>query len=810
MTEIMNKNNVDDIFSSYEFSLDDFQKDAIIAVENGENALVMAPTGAGKTLTGEYCIKKFCRNGKKVLYTVPIKALANEKLYDLSTKYSDISFGIITGDISDNPIADCLIMTTEILWKTIFQQRMLKNNTELNGKIKLHFEFDIDTEVAAVIFDEAHMLGDRQRGTVWEESIKELKPHVIKVLLSATLGNPEKITEWIGNTKICKTTIRKVPLFHNFFYAVPDSFCKKVYDKRIKNKLEQLQNQLLLVKSHNLDFQDNIYHDISSILYYMETNRMRINRTFAINKLIQYLFDNDLLPSICVVMSKRLIEKYSNIVNICLFKDTTKIATVEKKCRKILSDKLSNYKEYLELPEYKQLIKLLEKGVATHHAGMLPVLRELVEQLHDEGYVKLLFATETVLIGINKSNRSVVYTSMSKYENGFRNFKPSEYIQGAGRAGRRGKDDKGVVIHLLNMFDLPDIQSYRTILSNRSRNISSQFKIDFNLILKLVLMKQNPSDYISNTLYNFSIKKESEYIQSEINNLNEVLNKKETGFQYKNTPDNVLNEYSDMKEMIEICSRKQKKKLERKVQFLEDEHKHLKKDFEKLLNIKNVKKNIKKYDEKLHNLDTSVDITIKMMYNELKTHHFLEEDHLTTKGIIASNINEVNCLVMSEIVTNGLLQDLSTIEIICILSCFTNVYISDENKNESISQLDIPDKIKEVLYKIKNINYKYLDIEQKFLIDNSEQYTFHYELCDIIYEWCDSQNNFDSNYIFNKCKEKNISTGQFTKCILKINNIANELEKSCLVYNNIDLMEKLSKIGESTLKSVATNQSLYV
>jgi len=786
----------------FPFELSDFQKKAVQAIDNNKHPFVLAPTGNGKTVPAEYSIQKFCRNGKKVIYTVPIKALANEKLEDFKEKYSDISFGIVTGDNSNNSTADCLIMTTEILWKTIYQQRMIKKNYELKDKIKLHFEFDIQEEVAAVVFDEVHMINDKYRGTVYEETIKELPDNVIKIMLSATIGNSEIFEKWLENVVICRTDKRIVPLHHHLFLSVPDSFNKKIYDKKIKNKILNCQNKPLLIKREGLHFQDEVYHSIDTIQSYINQNKLFINRTFALNKLIQYLFDNDLLPSVCFVFSKKLLEKYAHSVSINLHgNDSIKTSIVEKECKKILSSKLVNYKEYIELPEYKQLLKLFEKGIGIHHSDMLQIFRELVEKLFKAGFIKLLFATETFTKGINMPNRSVIYTSMSKWDGHFRPFKSHEYMQGSGRAGRRGLDTKGMVFHLVNMFDLPHITEYRQILSNKPENISSQLRLDSNLILKLLSTRISIEDFVKNSLYDFSLKMELKYSVEEYNKLSDVYNKKSESCKYNITKPDILNNYVELNEKVKLCSRKQKKRFEREISNLEQEYKNIVKEYNKYLEIQKVKDEINNIQKHISNLETHYQNVFDNILHHLISENFLNNNlELTTKGHIACNINQINCLVLSEMISDGLFDNIDTKDILCVLSCLTNCKVSDNDRIISLKTVDIPENVKDIINKSEKIYYKYEEDSQNF----------HYELCEILYEWIDVSNTQEANILFEKCRNKDISIGKFTKYILTIMNIIKEIGRTCLLYNKIDLIHKLYNTGSMLLKSIVTNRSLYL
>ena len=223
--------NYNDYFSYFNFPLSDFQKGAIESIVTGNHCLVTAHTGSGKTLPAEFAIEYFKKQGKKVIYTGPIKALCNQKLYDFRKKYPHISFGILTGDIKDNPEADVLIMTTEILRNTLFNKEIIeKDKNVINKSPLLSFEMDFQTELGAVVFDEVHYISDDDRGSVWEQSLILLPSHIQLIMLSATIDKPEIFAKWIEDLKInnnnkkevylCSTYHRVVPLIHYNWLSV--------------------------------------------------------------------------------------------------------------------------------------------------------------------------------------------------------------------------------------------------------------------------------------------------------------------------------------------------------------------------------------------------------------------------------------------------------------------------------------------------------------------------------------------------------------------------------------------------------------
>ena len=408
---------LDPLETNYPFELSFFQKSAITAIQKGESVLVTAHTGSGKTLPAEYGIEYWVSKGKKVVYTSPIKALSNQKFHEFTNKFPDISFGLLTGDIKYNPEADVLIMTTEILRNTLFQKTIIATGDEPASA--LQFDMDLQSELTCVIFDEVHYINDLSRGKVWEETIMMLPNHVQLIMLSATIDNPSRFASWVENqnpTKevwLCSTSTRVVPLKHYMYITVHDSMFDTMDDKSLKHKFQGINNEFQLLKSKQDHFNDSLYHGVKDVKRYMDKNRVFLKRSYALNKVVKQLQTKDMLPAICFVFSRKGVEQCASEITHSLIEEgSTHGETVENECKKILL-KLSNYREYMNLPEYTFMIKLLKKGIAIHHSGVLPILREMVELLFSKGYIRLLFATETFAVGINMPTNCLLYTSPS-------------------------------------------------------------------------------------------------------------------------------------------------------------------------------------------------------------------------------------------------------------------------------------------------------------------------------------------------------------------------------------------------------------
>ena len=381
-----------------------------------------------------------------------------------------------------------LIMTTEILRNNLYQKKYDTKN------LALDFNIDIESEVGVVIFDEVHYINDQDRGTVWEECFMLMPSSVQLLMLSATIDKPEKFAQWIEDIHdssakkvyLSTTGIRFVPLEHYLWLSANSATIKNIRDKEFKEEFIKNKNKMHLLKSQNKPLDELTYHKINKYITYIKKNNIFIKRQHVLHDLTLYLKNNDLIPAIYFVYSRANVEKYAYDLDVCLFdEDSTIPQTIDKECRKILQ-KLPNFEEYMRLPEYINMIKLFQRGIGIHHSGIMPILREMVEILFEKKYIKLLIATETFAVGLNMPTKTVVFTNLSKFDgNGMRYLQAHEYTQQAGRAGRRGYDTKGIVIHLSNLFEYPYLNDYKSILGGVPQTLVSKFKISYNLLLNL-------------------------------------------------------------------------------------------------------------------------------------------------------------------------------------------------------------------------------------------------------------------------------------------------------------------------------------
>ena len=833
----------DDLYQTYfnvfPFPLSDFQKWSIYAIINGHHSLITAHTGSGKTLPAEFAIEYFKEKQKKIIYTAPIKALCNQKLYDFKQKFSNISFGILTGDIKENPEADVIIMTTEILRNTLLKKQLNKKNNNLESS-ELLFDFDIETELGAVVFDEVHYICDEKRGNVWEQCLLLLPPQVQLIMLSATIEKPEIFAEWLENEKnsglveenkkkIFMTTTyeRVVPLTHYLWTTCTPSVIKYHKDKPIGHKIREIIDKPLEIANSGGSFNELNYYKTYKLLEYFFKNNYTCNRQYVLNNVILYLKNHEMLPAICFIFSRKNVELAAKEITHTLFDTDDKTPNIiEHECEKILMLKLKNYREFMMLDEYRAIITLLKKGIAIHHAGILCILREMVELLFEKRYIKLLFATETFAVGINMPTKTVIFTQLSKYcDNIVRELLSHEYTQMAGRAGRRGIDTIGHVIHCNNLFKMPNINKYKMILTGPPKVLISQFKISYNLIFNIILANEDSEQqqiadklicFMKKSFVQNDIIKEINFynkLDKELDNKLDICRENLNNNSICKTPIDILKKYNELTSTIKIINNKQKKQLQKTINNIEYENDTIKNDMEYIITYNNLLEEKFKNEEFKTNAMNYIQNNINNIIKILNKNGFLESEYiLTTKGLMALSIQEVHSLVLCDLYDkyNGFV-DLCAKELTGLLSCFTNISIPQDMRLSTPGDTHINGKVKENAKYIGLLFDKYYDIEIEYQLNTGADYDIHYELIDYIIEWCDCENeNKCINLIHRFKTEKNLFLGEFIKAIIKINNIVKELEKICEINNNISLLQKIKNIPELTLKYVVTNQSLYI
>jgi len=817
-------------FNMFPYPLSPFQKFAIQGIVSGDHVLVTAHTGSGKSTPFEFAAEHFFGLGKKIIYCSPIKALSNQKFYDFTQRYPHISVGIVTGDIRVNQEASLLIVTTEILHNVLF----LKKHKGVNGangvnsaSSLLSFDMDFDNELGCVVFDEFHYINDPDRGSIWENSIMMLPLHIQILMLSATLDAPHKVASWIeGRDSDCKygkqvyiasTSHREVPLQHYSFITVNQGIFKAVKkDEALCKDIKDSTNCLTLLQNERGTFDDVAYHKVKKMLKLFSDKQVWVKRQHVINNVCKHLVDNGLLPAICFVLSRKQLEKCAKEVTVVLLEDDSKVPYIARREAETILRKLPNYKEYLELPEFSELVGLLEKGIAIHHAGMISVFREIVELFLSKGYVKVLFCTETFALGVNFPIKTVLFTSDSKFDgNSMRTLWSHEYTQMAGRAGRRGHDKVGTVIHLNNLFGDTELTSYKNMMRGIPQTLVSKFKISYNLILNLIDIGSD--DYLKfceNSMIQDDILTKKGGLYRELSELEERLMKQDLSMASMRTSHPDVERLLQLESSLQMASNKKKKEMMREIQGLKDSFKFIESDKQQLIKYNGFLADISRVKKEYYDIEQVLNNNIQVILGYLTGSGYitkLDEGSciLTPLGFVSTHLKEVHCLVFGKMIHEGTLDRLSSRQLVALFSCFTNISVADEFKAHRPKCAD--NLVKELVIKVKDEFEKCQNFETESQIATGIDYEMHYDLLEYMGHWCDATSVEECKFVLQELEQnKGIFLGEFVKAVLKINNISGEMEKIAESIGNMELLSRLREISGLTLKFVATTQSLYV
>ncbi|XP_020223630.1 DExH-box ATP-dependent RNA helicase DExH11 [Cajanus cajan] len=492
---------VPDMALEFPFELDAFQKEAIYYLEKGESVFVAAHTSAGKTVVAEYAFALASKHCTRAVYTAPIKTISNQKYRDFCGKFD---VGLLTGDVSLRPEASCLIMTTEILRSMLYRGA------------------DIIRDIEWVIFDEVHYVNDVERGVVWEEVIIMLPRHINIVLLSATVPNTIEFADWIGRTKqkeirVTGTTKRPVPLEHCLFYSgelykICESETFMPHGLKAAKEVSRKKN-LTSVGGSGTKSGISAGHDNTRVqkrentsrvkhhgANYSGTGRGHQNNSNGQNNwelrrkdasmwlmLINKLSKKSLLPVVIFCFSKNRCDKSADGMTGTDLTSSKEKSEIRLFCDKAFSRLKGSDKN---LPQVVRVQNLLRRGIGVHHAGLLPIVKEVVEMLFCRGVIKVLFSTETFAMGVNAPARTVVFDTLRKFDGKeFRQLLPGEYTQMAGRAGRRGLDKIGTVI-LMCRDELPEESDLKHVIVGSATRLESQFRLTYIMILHLLRVEE--------------------------------------------------------------------------------------------------------------------------------------------------------------------------------------------------------------------------------------------------------------------------------------------------------------------------------
>ena len=677
----------------FPFELDDFQKDACRCITDGKSVVVCAPTGAGKTVIAQHAIHCALEQGKKVFYTTPLKALSNQKYNDFSEKYGIDKVGLLTGDTSINRGAQIVVMTTEVFRNMLYGT----NFGSVTDNLK---------DVKYVILDEVHYMNDEQRGTVWEESIIYCPTNVQIVALSATVANADKLTEWINTvhsrTELINTDFRPVPLrFYYFDSSQPNTLLPLLTPNGTLNKK---------IKPEKKEFKRG----------------KAVQKRNTVKDVVRNLHEKNMLPAIYFTFSrKKCDEQMEKCASLCLVTPKE-----QEEIRQIIDDYIAE-NPYLYKNKH---IEYLMLGVASHHAGLLPGWKVLVEKLFQKGLIKVVFATETLAAGINMPARSTVISSISKRtDNGHRTLTPSEFLQMSGRAGRRGMDEIGYVVIVGTPFQTPE-EVAELVLSD-ANPLESKFSPSYSMVLNLLqrftleeakeLVLKSFGYFSSNSRIEPLLAVKDEY-ECKIDECNSFV------CYCKKTNDDLL-EYNKIREIyvqnrrIFKTIQKQEKKKNRPLNeeaaefgrqtkaMLQKMHSYecdTCKLFKKHMKILDV---LARYSAKEKALEKEIEKQKDIFWNKFLSHRavlmdygYIKDDYPTERGITISQIRYENELFLAQVIFSGVLDGLTPAELASVICAIT----TEDMRADLYSQLPLSPNVRKRLNKIKDIR-RDLDKKQK-------------------------------------------------------------------------------------------------
>ncbi|MBQ8635986.1 DEAD/DEAH box helicase [bacterium] len=711
----------------FNFELDDFQKLAIEHIQNGKSVVVCAPTGAGKTCIAQSAIHLALEKGERIFYTTPLKALSNQKFNDFSRTYGEDNVGLLTGDTTINRDAQIVVMTTEVF------RNMLYGTTfgDLKDNLK---------NVKYVVLDEVHYMNDEDRGTVWEESIIYCPTNIQIIALSATVQNSQQLTDWINTvhskTELVYTDFRPVPL--RFFY----------YDSSKPNTILPL-----LTPEGKLNKK---IRPESKYKYFNKKEKVK-NPTTSV---VQVLAEKNMLPAIYFTFSRKKCDENA--------KKCLKLELLTKEESIKLNQLVDEYIKENPYLENNPQLDLIKQGVASHHAGLLPGWKALVEKLFQKGLIKVVFATETLAAGINMPARTTIISSISKRtDNGHRTLSANEFLQMSGRAGRRGMDEIGYVVVIGTPFQTPD-EVAQLALSD-ANPLESKFSPRYSMVLNLLqrFSLDEARELIFKTFGYFSstdrltpLLKKKEARLEEISLLHDFScrwNLNDEDFENYNK---LKNQFVQMRTLYKTLKRQAKGKykdpsLAPEVMEYHQKSQALQKKIENYgCNICKIYKKHKKclelterFNREIKKLDKEIEFQKDIYWQKFLAHRAilestgnLAQDFPTDRGKITMALRCENELYLSEIILSGLLDNLNVIELASVICAIIS---EDGRKNDDEIARPCCKTVRKTLNQIKDIRRKIFLLERDNNIENPMYINPFY--CYFIEYWIGANLNPENN-----------------------------------------------------------------
>lgn len=729
---------------AFDFPLDDFQIKSLHCVEDGNGLLVAAPTGAGKTVVGEFAAYLALRKGKKCFYTTPIKALSNQKFTEFVAKFGEDNVGLLTGDTNINSEAPVLVMTTEVLRNMLYASSSSLTNLQ------------------SVVMDEVHYLADKFRGAVWEEVLIHLMESVQVISLSATVSNAEEFGEWLGTvrgkTDVIVSEVRPIPLYQHVL---------------IGNRLIDLFKETGKINPELLALERESMRKIKMPRHRRENFNESENK-LSRPEVIETLDRQGLLPAITFIFSRAACDA---AVNQCLHSGLRLTNTAEREEILVTASRLNAHlaPEDLDVLGYSQWLEALERGIAAHHAGLLPSFKETVEDLFKRGLVKAVFATETLALGINMPAKTVILEKLTKW-NGEAHvpITPGEYTQLTGRAGRRGIDIEGNAI--VQWSPTVDSAMVAGLASTRTYPLRSSFAPTYNMAINLInrFGRERARGSLESSFAQFQadravvglvkqIKKNDSAVQELMQDVNCHLGD--------------FAEYarmrSDIKEIERLLSKRDARRTvdQKQRRFLESEIEGLRKglrshachpcsDRESHARIAERAERVRRESDglraRVENRTHVIAKTFDRICDVLTHLNYIEGERTLEQGKILAKIYAESDLLLTEAIRRGVLDRLSAQELVAVASAV----IFQSRTTENYAPKMPHNNVAQALVSIVSIWSELEKIEERFGVKTQREPDFGFAF--ISYKWA------QGNSLQSVLKGSDLGVGDFVRSIKQI------------------------------------------
>jgi hypothetical protein len=602
-------------------------------------------------------------------------------------------------------------------------------------------------------------------------------------------------------------------------------------DKDTETKIRKYVDKCCPIRSADGVFNESTYRETKMVLDALAGNDVYLKRKTVLNNLLSHLRDQDMLPAICFVFSRKAVEQCAEEITVPLdepekeglkggfVREETKLnPLVSLQCESILK-RLPNWREYQGLPEYQNLVALLEKGIGIHHSGMIPVLREIVEFMISKKYIKVLFATESFAIGLDCPIKTAVFINLKKYDGGDspRYLLPHEYTQMAGRAGRRGIDTVGHVVHCSNLFELPSMTTYKEVLCGKPQKLESKFQIYYSVVLNLFKNAEKVSvldieKFIAKSMLQTELDNMSSGLLREVEDTEKKIVQKEQGFANLKTSRETLKTYSELLVKQQFSANKKRKEIDISIRKMFSENPNLEKDYVFYIDYLKFQKTLDETRVKLRANQNYILDKVQRLINVLVDVGVIQSVREDEYTLVAGVVSEINPILVKQLFSTwNNFEEFSAKDLVAFFSLFTDVRVNEECRiypgfSNYCDQPFMNEKIKS----FEKVRSELLVFEESHGIHMKDTGLdgLCYDLIDCMYAWCECSDEAECKSVISEIEANGVSIGDFTKAILKISTLGRELMGTTTTC--VELLHKLSEIDKLILKYVATNQSLYL